>query len=74
DYSRTEASSTARRARPGAVACYGEGWIVQQASCEWEIMTATAGFVEMRRRWSKLHGQTPIGTDTVHSLQIRTLR
>uniref|UniRef100_A0A9I9E6M5 Uncharacterized protein n=1 Tax=Cucumis melo TaxID=3656 RepID=A0A9I9E6M5_CUCME len=29
DYSRTEASSTVRRARPGAAVCYGRGWMVQ---------------------------------------------
>uniref|UniRef100_A0A9I9E0A6 Uncharacterized protein n=3 Tax=Cucumis melo TaxID=3656 RepID=A0A9I9E0A6_CUCME len=73
DCSRTEASLMARRARPGAAACYGEGWMVQQASCEWEIVTA-AGFVEMRQRRSELHGQTPVGADTIHSLQIRMSR
>uniref|UniRef100_A0A9I9D1V0 Uncharacterized protein n=1 Tax=Cucumis melo TaxID=3656 RepID=A0A9I9D1V0_CUCME len=65
-----EASSTTRRARPGAVACYGEGWIVQQAPREWEIVTATTEFVEMRRWQSELRGQTPVGADTVRLLQI----
>uniref|UniRef100_A0A9I9E7X7 Uncharacterized protein n=1 Tax=Cucumis melo TaxID=3656 RepID=A0A9I9E7X7_CUCME len=31
DCSRTEASSTVRRAHPRAAAYYGEGWMVQQA-------------------------------------------
>uniref|UniRef100_A0A9I9E097 Uncharacterized protein n=2 Tax=Cucumis melo TaxID=3656 RepID=A0A9I9E097_CUCME len=69
-----EASSTARSACPSAAACYGEGWMVQQAPCEWEIMTVAAGFVEMRQRWLKLRGQTPVGADTIHSLQIWTSR
>uniref|UniRef100_A0A9I9EDT0 Uncharacterized protein n=2 Tax=Cucumis melo TaxID=3656 RepID=A0A9I9EDT0_CUCME len=74
DCSRMEASSTARRTCPGAVACYGEGWIVQQASSEWETVTATAGFVETRQRRSELRGQTPVGANTIHSLQIQTSR
>uniref|UniRef100_A0A9I9DGU0 Uncharacterized protein n=1 Tax=Cucumis melo TaxID=3656 RepID=A0A9I9DGU0_CUCME len=68
-----EASSTARRARLGAAACYREGWMVQQASCEWEIVTA-ARFVEMRERRSELRGQTLVGADTIRSLQIWMLR
>uniref|UniRef100_A0A9I9EGR7 Uncharacterized protein n=2 Tax=Cucumis melo TaxID=3656 RepID=A0A9I9EGR7_CUCME len=48
DCLRMEAFSTTRTTRPGAAACYGEGWTVQQAPCEWEIVTAVAGFVEMR--------------------------
>uniref|UniRef100_A0A9I9CJW6 Uncharacterized protein n=1 Tax=Cucumis melo TaxID=3656 RepID=A0A9I9CJW6_CUCME len=35
-----------RRACPGAVAWYGEGWMVQQAPREWEIVTVAAAFVE----------------------------
>uniref|UniRef100_A0A9I9E673 Uncharacterized protein n=1 Tax=Cucumis melo TaxID=3656 RepID=A0A9I9E673_CUCME len=30
-----------------------------------------ARFVEMRQRWSKLRGQTPVGADTIHNLHIR---
>uniref|UniRef100_A0A9I9EH63 Uncharacterized protein n=1 Tax=Cucumis melo TaxID=3656 RepID=A0A9I9EH63_CUCME len=56
DCSRMEASSTARRARPSAAAWYREGWMVQQAPCEWEIVTATVGFMEMRRWRSELRG------------------
>uniref|UniRef100_A0A9I9ELB1 Uncharacterized protein n=1 Tax=Cucumis melo TaxID=3656 RepID=A0A9I9ELB1_CUCME len=41
--------------------------MVQQAPCEWEIVTTTAGFVEMRQRRSELRGQTPVGADTIHS-------
>uniref|UniRef100_A0A9I9ECH0 Uncharacterized protein n=1 Tax=Cucumis melo TaxID=3656 RepID=A0A9I9ECH0_CUCME len=48
DCLRTEASSTARRARLGAAACYREGWMVQQAPREWEIVTTAVEFVEMR--------------------------
>uniref|UniRef100_A0A9I9DF22 Uncharacterized protein n=1 Tax=Cucumis melo TaxID=3656 RepID=A0A9I9DF22_CUCME len=68
DCSRTEASSTARRAHPGATACYGEGWMVQQAPRKWEIVTVAAGFVEMRQQQSKLRKQTSVGAYIVCSL------
>uniref|UniRef100_A0A9I9EHB7 Uncharacterized protein n=2 Tax=Cucumis melo TaxID=3656 RepID=A0A9I9EHB7_CUCME len=72
DCSRTEASSTVRRARLGAAACYREGWMVQEAPCKWEIVTVVVGFVEMQQQRSELLEKTLVGANTIHSLQICT--
>uniref|UniRef100_A0A9I9DGY8 Uncharacterized protein n=1 Tax=Cucumis melo TaxID=3656 RepID=A0A9I9DGY8_CUCME len=55
----------------------GEHALVRQRVTKkngWCNKLHATGFVEMRQLRSELHGQTPVGADTINSIQIRTSR
>uniref|UniRef100_A0A9I9E880 Uncharacterized protein n=1 Tax=Cucumis melo TaxID=3656 RepID=A0A9I9E880_CUCME len=45
--------------------------MVQQAPCEWEIVMAATGFVEMRQRRSELRGQTQVEAEQSTRFRLR---